>query len=490
MMARLALSLLAAALMGLLAIGCLRWRHAGVPGTRLWLGSLAAGMGLGLSSVAFFLWIAVAGAPSAAFPVAELAVLLLLAGLAAHVRRGRVATPPTPDGDGSAPPHPLLLIAVWLSLGCAMVAFIAHAASNPQGGWDAWMTWNMHARAIVRGGAHWREVLAGLPTWSHPDYPLLVPTSVARIWTYLGRETPFGPASVAMAFTFATVGLLYASLSIVRSSTQGCLAALVLLSTKFFILHGTSQYADVPFAFFMLATVALLVLAQVWSDERPRFLLLAGAAAGLAAWTKNEGLLLLPAVLLAYGWTIAANGRAVLLRDARAFAIGLVPVLVMVAWFKLLVTSSNDLMADQGLRQTAARLLEGGRYVQVLAGLARGALDVSGQGLLALLLLVYWFCAGPAPAGPWRVGARMAARALALVLLGYVLVLLTAPGPLLATNIRSINRLLLQLWPSALFAYFLRLRTAEEAALSGWPSRGAHPAPTAASPSPTSSEAS
>jgi hypothetical protein len=72
------------------------------------------------------------------------------------------------------------------------------------------------------------------------------------------------------------------------------------------------------------------------------------------------------------------------------------------------------------------------------------------------------------------------------VLLGYVLVLLTAPGPLLATNIRSINRLLLQLWPSALFAYFLRLRTAEEAALSGWPSRVADPAPTAAWPSPTS----
>ena len=484
-MARLAASLLAAALTGILAIGCLRWWHAAVPRARLWLGSLAAGMGVGLSSLAFFLWIAVAGAPSAAFTVAELVLLSLLAGLAFHVRRGCGSTPTT-DQDGSAPPHPLLVIAVWLSLGCAVVAFIAHSAGNPQGGWDAWMTWNMHARAIVRGGAHWREVLAGLPTWSHPDYPLLVPGSVARTWSYVGRETPFGPASVAMLFTFATVGLLYASLSIVRSPTQGCLAALVLLSTKFFILHGTSQYADVPFAFFVLATVSLLALAQVWPQDRPRLLLLAGAAAGLAAWTKNEGLLLLPAVLLGYGWTVGAGGRAVLLRDARAFAIGLAPILVMVAWFKLLVTSSNDLMADQGLSQTAARLLEGGRYVQVLAGLARGALDVSGQGLLALLLLVYWFCAGPAPAGPWRVGARAAARALTLVLLGYVVVLLAAPEPLLATNIRSINRLLLQLWPSALFAYFLRLRTAEEAALSGWPSRVADPAPTVASPSPTS----
>jgi hypothetical protein len=48
-----------------------------------------------------------------------------------------------------------------------------------------------------------------------------------------------------------------------------------------------------------------------------------------------------------------------------------------------------------------------------------------------------------------------------------VAVLLTAPTPLLATNIRSINRLLLQLWPSALLAYFLSIRTAEEAGLFG-----------------------
>jgi hypothetical protein len=48
-----------------------------------------------------------------------------------------------------------------------------------------------------------------------------------------------------------------------------------------------------------------------------------------------------------------------------------------------------------------------------------------------------------------------------------VAVLLTAPAPLLATNIRSINRLLLQLWPSALLAYFLSIRTAEEAGLFG-----------------------
>ena len=48
----------------------------------------------------------------------------------------------------------------------------------------------------------------------------------------------------------------------------------------------------------------------------------------------------------------------------------------------------------------------------------------------------------------------------------------TAPAPLLATNIRSMNRLFLQLWPSTLFAYFLILRTVEEAGvIAARPSR-------------------
>jgi hypothetical protein len=47
---------------------------------------------------------------------------------------------------------------------------------------------------------------------------------------------------------------------------------------------------------------------------------------------------------------------------------------------------------------------------------------------------------------------------------GYAVTLLAAPAPLLDTNVRSINRLLLQLLPSALLAFFLAVRTLEEGA--------------------------
>jgi dolichyl-phosphate-mannose-protein mannosyltransferase len=464
-------SLVAAALIGFLSLSCLRWRQAEPLRSRVLLVSLAAGMGLGLSSAVFFLWLCLAGAPSSRFPVSEFGVVIALAGVAFHVRthRGPGGRPPLTEDATMAPPsQPLLSLALWLSAGCATIAFLAQSAASPQGGWDAWMTWNMHARAIYRGGDHWRAVLTGLPAWSHPDYPLLVPASVARIWTYMGQATQLAPVTVALLFTFATVGLLFASVARLRSRTQGGLAALVLLATKFFILQGASQFADVPFGFFMLATFALLALSEVWTEDRPRLLALAGVSAGLAAWTKNEGLLLLPAVLLGYGLVVGrARGWRTSLSDVRAFAIGLAPVLALVVGFKIWLAPANDLMSDQGLRQTAARLFEGSRYVQVAGGLVQGFLEVSVQGILALLLVGYLFCAGPAPAGSPRLGARIAIATLSLVLAGYVAVLLTAPAPLLATNIRSINRLLLQLWPSVLLAYFLSIRTAEEAGLFG-----------------------
>ncbi len=460
-------SLVASALIGLLSIACVWWSPVDRSGHRLFVGFLAIGVGLGVSSSAFFLWLSLAGAPSAMFPLAELVLLILLACVALSARKLRRSRTPRPSpGASTIAPlnHPLLSLALWLAVGCATIAFLVESATDRHGGWDAWMTWNMHARAIFRGGDHWREVLTGLPAWSHPDYPLLVPGSVARIWTYVGRETALAPALVAMLFTIATIGLLYSSVAVLRSPTQGVLAALLLLGTKFFILDGASQYADIPLSFFVLATLVLLSLPEVWPDDRRHLLLLAGATAGLAAWTKNEGLLLLLAVLVGYGLVIVrARGWHTGLSNAGAFAIGLAPVLGMIVCFKIWVAPPNDLMSDQGLRQTAAGLLEGERYLQVLAGFTQAFLEVGARGVVGLLLLTYVLCAGPAPAGPARLGAKTAAIVVSLMLAGYAAVLLTAPAPLLATNVRSINRLLLQLWPSMLFAYFLSVRTAEEA---------------------------
>jgi hypothetical protein len=459
-----ALSVTAAWLIGLLALLCTGWGTSATRRDRSLLIFLAIGVGLGLTSSLFIVWL-LSGAPAGGFPYAELVMLVLLAGGAFYGRSRNRWSLQDPDGSADAG-RPVLGLVLLLTVGCAVTAFVVEWMNNRQGTWDAWMTWNMHARALFRGGEQWREALTGLPAWSHPDYPLLVPGSVARIWTYVGQETTVAPGAVAMLFTFATIGLLYSAVASLRSRTQGVLAALVLVSTKFYILQGASQYADIPLSFFFLATLALLSLGELSQSNRSRLLMMAGATAGLSAWTKNEGTLFVLAVLIVYGGVMGrALGWRQVLATLRSFAIGLGPAVLLLAFFKVNLAPANDLMSDHGLRQIAERLLDGGRYVRILTGVTQAVLEVGAKGLIPVLLLGYLLAAGTTPGEPARREGRAAAIVVSLMLAGYAVVLLTAPAPLLDTNIRSINRLLLQLWPSMLFAYFMSVRTIDEAGI-------------------------
>jgi hypothetical protein len=145
---------------------------------------------------------------------------------------------------------------------------------------------------------------------------------------------------------------------------------------------------------------------------------------------------------------------------------GLAPVMAVVFAFMIRLAAPNDLLADQGMAQTAARLLEPERYRQIFGGFVAALLEVSTRGAVPILLGAYALAAGPVPAGLSRRTGSMVAVVVGLMLAGYAAVLLVAPAPRLGTNIRSINRLLLQLWPSMLLAYFCLVRTAEEACRS------------------------
>jgi len=112
----------------------------------------------------------------------------------------------------------------------------------------------------------WQQAFSS--AFAHTDYPLLVPSGVARCWSYLGGEQQWVPWFLGTLFTFATVGVLMAGVSRLRSRSQGLLAGLVLLGLVSFLQRGTLQYADVPLAFFILSTVLLLVLYD--ASERPQ----------------------------------------------------------------------------------------------------------------------------------------------------------------------------------------------------------------------------
>ncbi len=349
-------------------------------------------------------------------------------------------------------------VALVLVLGLALFPFLLHALSSPHGHWDAWAIWNLKARYLVGLGDRWPWVLSDRLPHTHPDYPLLLPGAVASVWAGLRAEPPLAPALIGALFTLSTGGLLGVALAATTRPAVGCLAAAALLATPRFLYEGTAQQADVPLAFFLLAAVLPLTLSgRRAAGLRPAEAgWLAAAGAGLAAWTKNEGLLFLISLTGLTLLTLAAGSCPLSPAARRPFlAVSLAAVFALVA-FKLSGTGRNDLLAAQGWEATFLRLTDPGRYVTVGRGLL-GELRQIGPGhwgwfplaLPAGLLMI-----GRRPMrgriSLWGRGVALPAGAVALTFLGYLMAYVVSPYDLGFHIGSSLGRLLVQLWPATI----------------------------------------
>jgi len=466
--AALLLSALVAALIGFCLLRLLWPAEVAIRPYRLIVSTLAIGVGLGVTAVGLFLWLLVAGGVGRPLIALELALLGGLAGaLRWRTRRtgstAHLSEPPPAMSRGDR----LVTLAFAATLSCGIAAFVAISASAPHGGWDAWMNWNLRARMIFRSGAEWRDAFSPLLDWSHPDYPLLVPSSVVRVWAYRGAETLAAPAMVAFLFTFATVGLLSSAVAALRGRTQGLLAGLVLLGTPFFIFHGVSQYGDVPLGFFFLSTVVLLAMHDRHRDRTTLFAVLAGLTVGLAGWTKNEGLLFLAALIAAQAaLSLRSATHRITAAEARAFALGLLPILVIIGFFKLYLAPANDLVSSLGAGETLRRLTDPVRYGLVLKAFIGqiGGFGFNGMIGAVWLLITYGLCVWVRPEGTGRTWFPRTVVTLGLVLAGHAAVFVATADDVARLLNSSLERLLLQLWPVAVFSCFMVFATPEEAA--------------------------
>ncbi len=329
--------------------------------------ALAVGLGLGMSSLTYFLWAVAAGPRQPGLLLAEglLFGTLSLAFFCAGREEGESPLPASRH-ERLTPP---VRGACFVVLACAAASCAWQFVHDPHGDWDASAIWNLRARFLYRGGDPGTDVFSPLIPWSHPDYPLLVPASVARGWVCAGHETTAVPRLIAALFLAATAALLMAALTLLRGSAQGGLGGLALLATPSFLEQGTAQYADVPLAFFFLAGAAAFEALDRGAAAPRRLAALAGLLAALAAWTKNEGLLFLVATVGVRGLRALRlrPGWKPLLAETAAFTAGALPALAVLAYFKLRLAPANDLLAGQGREATLARLADLDRY-RIIAG--------------------------------------------------------------------------------------------------------------------------
>jgi hypothetical protein len=394
----------------------------GLPqGSRALKCAVALSLGTGTWSAVYAAqWIAF-GARGTGWKDAALCVLgVLLLAASARGRRERA---------GQATAATDRRLALLFAAACALcaAAYVEHTIRLPDGGWDAWMVWNLRARFLVRAADARAAFSPDMLYWAHQDYPWLLPGLVAQSFLLLG-ESYTAPAVVGFVFGALLVAVLVAALAQLEGRKTALLGGLVLCSTPCFPIFASNQQSDVPLALYLFTAVALLELGR----DQPRTLALAGFAAGLGAWTKNEGAFYVACVLA---------GLALFRRQALVpFLLGALPGFVLLAAFKLLIAPPSPLAAP-GL---VGRVLDPRRWIELSLHVARRVVFFQAWGL--------WLVA-------WLVALWLARRELrrSPLLLSLLLSLAVCGATYLALPYTvdwifrtTADRLFLQLWPLAI----------------------------------------
>jgi 4-amino-4-deoxy-L-arabinose transferase-like glycosyltransferase len=247
------------------------------------------------------------------------------------------------------------------------------------------------------------------------------------------------------------------------------LGGIALLTTPCFPVFSAHQESDVPLAVYLAAAAALLVLADRESPQARRLLLLAGFAAGLGAWTKNEGALY--AACLAAGLGVRSRSR----RAVGWFVAGALPAGALVVAFKTTVAPPTDLVAFSTASGVLSRALDPWRWGQLAVLTVRRIVyfqDFAAWAAAEVLVLATVVRKLPGSA----IGT-----ALFLACTAYAPIYVLQPHPLPWLYAHSVERIFIQLWPAAIFATLLPLARAAgqppEATSGSWPMERGQRAP-------------
>ena len=345
-------------------------------------------------------------------------------------------------------PAPPLWLWLFFAAACALTtaAVVEHTLRFPDGGYDAWMIWNTRARFLARAADLHTAFSPRLLFWLHQDYPFLVPGAVAQVFLLGRTEALAAPAVLSLLFAALALAVLTLAVTRLRGPTWGLLAGLTLATTPCFATFSANQQSDVPLGAFLVLCAALVTLAL--EQGREDLLVLAGFCAGLGAWTKNEGLLYLGCFALALLW------RERRLRPLLLFALGAVPLLALLAGFKLGLKPPNDFVLFTTPQGLLARALSPGRWGELLLLVLRRIVYFQDFALwvVAELLLVAFVLR--------KLPGSVIGTGLLLICTAYAPIYVLQPHPVEWIYRTSVDRIFIQLWPAAILATLLPLARA------------------------------
>jgi hypothetical protein len=235
--------------------------------------------------------------------------------------------------------------------------------------------------------------------------------------------------------------VMFSALALTRTIGQASLGSVVLMASPGFVSMGPSLIADIPVSYFIFASSILMFLFS--ARKKFELLILSGFMAGLAGWTKNEGLLFIAVSIIALVVASPKNiGRSLLY-----YLAGLAIPMAVVFYFKS-IAPPNDL-----INNTSGKFIENitdfTRYWVIIKSFALGIFNSN-----TIILLIYAVIMSDYLLPNHRQGACAITTILLLQLLGYCAIFVITPNDLMWHLGKSLDRLILQILPLGLFLCF------------------------------------
>ena len=219
------------------------------------------------------------------------------------------------------------------------------------GQWDGWAIWNLHAKFLYHD-YFWQQLFTNKIAWTHPDYPLFVPSLIALFWKSIGYATPIVPILVSYLPFLGILFLMYYSPQNIYMRVFGLI---VLSFDSFFCELGAAQYADTSLAFFYLLTIVLIENINI-NKKNYAFFFLLGFAATSVIWIKNEGIMFFAITLALLSIKLKDDKKTLFSFYSGTIILGLVFIV-----FKLVYAPVNDLIQEQN-GSIQEKLLDINRY--------------------------------------------------------------------------------------------------------------------------------
>ena len=261
--------------------------------------------------------------------------------------------------------------------------------------------------------------------------------------------------AVNLLFLTSAIAAPFYAIRLLRGPALAALCALSILGASSLVRVSASLYADVPLAAFFIIAGTFLVYGLEVETSGPGPFLLAGLAAGFAAWTKNEGLLFCLSLALAHFLSVS-NRKEVRrrLQSALPFLAGMAVLLAMVWYFKVRMAPANDLVNASNTAVFSARIGDFNRYWVTFWAFVGEFLTFGNVIVPPLIVFSAWLALV-------RLRSTLSGAALlplvaaAFQLAGYFAIYVVTPKDLDWQLNTSLPRLLLHVWPLAVTGIFL-----------------------------------